>query len=146
MTLIFFALFIILVIIDYYMLGIIRVLFQVVPLDKNTEGDVLYDQRVAGVTSNIKCKKVFGLEHNFYSGQHCRVVITDSYIYIGKAIFSSQLIIPTNSIVSIEFVCRKIGFDIAKLNLDIDNKECVLSINFFKKQSCEIKHALNKIH
>lgn len=62
-----------------------------------------FDQRVAGVASNLKVKRFLGLKNRFYSGQHCRIVIDDEQIFIGKAKYSSQLVVPLETIINAIF-------------------------------------------
>jgi hypothetical protein len=130
---------IVIVVLDYYYAGLLRVLMLGYPFDKATQGQVQFDQRVASVSSNLRVKRVFGLQNPFYSGQHCRVVIDDCQIFIGKAKYSSQLIVPLESIVNTAFSIKSVGYSSLMLTLVIDKNDYELKMRFFKGQESALR-------
>ncbi len=100
---------------------------------------------MAGVSSDLKVKKILGLPNPFYSGQHCRVVIDDSQMYVGKARYSSQLIVKLDWIENAKFSIKSIGYSSVKLKLRKGNKEFEVTLKFFKSQEGALRSIFESI-
>jgi hypothetical protein len=131
--------------IDYYWMGLLRILFFGSPLDKTIEGEIKFDSRISGVASNLKQRRLLFLKHQFYSGQHCRLVITNKYIYVGKAYFSYQLKIPTTDIMSVDRLPSTFLFNSLRVDVKSDNLLGFLKIFLFKYQVSEVYEILRKL-